>query len=259
MSTEPEVVSAETLTPQQSQLLYHLNTLVGQQLGKGVTPYEGTVVPGMPPELERALRMQETIGTPAEDRALAAAMDPSIATDLSPERYLGGFEGTYEQALEDYWNKYSKRKIAHEYGSGGGGGTMEELLASSYATDVALPAAQARWGAWTRGLEAEHAGTEQALARALGAAGTSTGIRGARAESAVRAGMARRGFEAEGLREGYEKWLQAQPWNNPWVSQYLGPALGTSAFQNIAGPSAFSQYGQLGTGILSAAAGMKPV
>lgn len=250
---DPKVTTESTLTASQRAFLDQLTGMLGGELGQGVEAYGGTVVPGMNPTLEAALTAQGGLGGPGEDRALAAAMDPTIATDVSPERYVAGFDEQYGGALEDYWNKYSKRQLQHEYGSGGGGGGLEEMLMSSYASEVAVPTAEGRWGAWQRGLEAEQAGTESALSRAMGASGVSSDIGLARAGAGVAAGETRRGIEAEGLAEQYEKWLQVQGYNNPWISQYLGPALGTGAIQNIGGQSQYAQFAGMLGGVLGAA------
>ena len=250
---DPKVETVSTLTAGQRQMLDQLNAMLGGELGTGVEAYGGTVVPGMNPTLEAGLAAQGGLGGPGEDRALAAAMDPRLATDVSPERYTAGFDESYGAALEDYWNKYSKREIAHQYGTSGVGGNMADILAGSYGTNVAVPAAEARWGAHMRGIEAEQAGTETALSRALGAATSSADIERGRAESAVSAGETERGIEAEGLLEEYEKWATVQGYNNPWISQFLGPALGTGAVQNIGGASEYAQIAQMLGGVLGAA------
>jgi len=53
------------------------------------------------------------------------------------------------------------------------------------------------------------------------------------ASQGINVGQQQRAIGQEGLSSEYNKWLSSQPYQNPYMS-FLGPALGTSAFENIA-------------------------
>jgi hypothetical protein len=237
---DPDISAEPVLTSGQLGLLDNLTFLLSEQLGQGVDPYHGTVVPGATSAQKGVYDWAAGGGIGFDQTgALRAALDPRAATDQSPERYVGGFDESYGGALEDYWNKYTRRGLEHELGSSGMSGGMADALAGSYATNVAVPAAEARWGAHMTGLGAEQDAAETALARALGASGAVDASMAGR----LAAGESERAISGEALGEDYEKWLSSQSYMNPWTSQYLGSALGTQSFQNFAGPSIWSQIG----------------
>ena len=55
------------------------------------------------------------------------------------------------------------------------------------------------------------------------------------------AGATQRGIEQQGLSEAFQKWLYSQPYANPWLSQFLNPAVSATSNENIVFPGTQSQ------------------
>lgn len=249
------------LTGEQMRLLQDVSQILLGEVGESADVYPGKIVPSADPLQQEAYDMaQGLVGSgAASDRmtALSRALTGDVGYDTSPTRYLEGFRGNVEEPMLAQWEKYKARELKHKYGSAGDTGSLDAILASSFASDVLGPIGALRQEALMRGLTAEEQAMGAARDRSVSAIMPSIAAEYAPIEEALNVGGSRRSIAAEQSAEAYNKWLQGQAWNNPWMSQYLPLALGTSAYVPVTDTGGSDIGGILGgTGSLLGGIGM---
>jgi hypothetical protein len=255
-----DVQAISRLTPEQSALLKNLNVLIGGELGKGMEPYPGEVIPPASDLQTQAFSMLGALGegTPMTEERANAIMD-----------LLGGTPGFQydEQAKSDLESYYqtaivepSKAEfqdtldaIAHQYGIRGAAasGSMYSSMAKEanrYQTNLdALKAGLIRGD-----ITASRDSKEAALNRVIGATQESRAEETYVPTALLAGGAQERGIAGEQMSEGVWDWMVSQPAYNPWLG-YLGTALGTPAYTFASQPSS------AGTGLFGLGAGMQGV
>ncbi len=258
-----DIEQAQTLTPGQRGLLDTLTSLLGGQVGQGVTPFGGT----RPGEVPFSPFQQQGFG-------LAGGLAPGIGAGIDIfGQALGGFDpsqgqgllGQATQALQGATQPFDPQSILSALEPG------RQLALRTFERDI-VPNILERFGATSGasgGLNRALAEAGQGLSLGLGAQaagpliqgqqsqlnrqlqgaglfGQFAGIPGQLAGQGVGLGGAGIGqlgnlFNIGGLQRTFPqgvagaeqaRFQEAQPFNNPFLN-LLGPALGTQAFQNI--------------------------
>lgn len=265
---EPESVSR--LLPGQRELLEAITGQLTPEVGRGITPYGGERVAGMAPLQESAY-------------GIAGDFAPGIQAGLQgfgqydPAQGLG-FLGQGAQALQgaagpfdpaaatEFWETSMKRPALETWredvmpsimekgvrtaGTADSGPMQRELARSGQRLTTDLSAQlgnllysgqQAQLGRQMQGagMLGQMAGIPGQLAgQGLGMAGQGLG-------QMAGMGAEQRGIGQQFLGAEQQKWAEAQPWENPWLQQYLATALGITAFDTVVSPQEPSIASQL--------------
>jgi len=259
MSTD-QVSSQSVTSPQQEHVMNRLMTILGKELGggwggsgvpTGVDPYPGSVVPDVTTGLQNAFGFGANFGAGPEGQARNEAIMQAMQADpsMTADRYMEGWqENVYNPSLANY-NRGERRQLEHAYGSEGGGGVLQAIMADSRSMFEGNMATQ-RQGMYTAGLQAEERSTESARATSLAGAQSSLQDELSRIDASMRTGGMEYAVQGQQLAEGYEKWFASQPWNNPWITQFTGMAAAPT-LQNVGVQSEFDRWGGMISGILS--------
>ena len=275
--------TASTLSPDQEALLKQLTGLLSEQAGQGVTPYSGKTAAGTSSLQQQvydliAKKLNTVAGTspynvgsdilaPFLERAnqpYQAGMGvlESILSEYSPESALKAFEPIKAETLAT-WEKDVLPKVlepfiaANAMDSGAarrGVAQSGEDITKSLETTLA----NMIYSGEQAHLERQAGALPQALSymsTSLGIPTTAMGLGTAETMGAMNldqilanlgltAGGTQQTTEQNQLTAEFNKWLSGQSYSNPWL-QYLGPALGTQAIENIS----YMQPGE--TGFLS--------
>ncbi len=270
-----------TLTGGQSQLLNALTDLLTGQVGQGVTPFQGvrpSEVPFSPLQQQGfGLASQLTPGISSGFNILNSSLsgfDPQQSQgflDQAGGALSQGLQSTGTQAISDAFapsrqlatNQFQRKtvpRLLEQFGAtSGSSGALNQALAEAGADlSLGLRAQEAPF----IGQAALNAPGQQF--QGAGLAGQFAGIPGQLASQGSQLGgqateLLSQLFNIGGLQQQLprgqasaeqDRFLESQAFANPFLSQFLGPALGTSAFQAFqkpSGPSPFSQVsGALG-------------
>ena len=238
--------------------------------GQGVTPYGGERVAGAAP-------LQETAYSLAEGYAPGVQAGFQATSQFDPTQ-AGRFLGTGQDALSsalapfdteaatDYWQTSLVDPATK---------TFREDIIPSIAERGVRSAGTSDSGPMQRelgraggdlasNLSAQlgnllYSGQQSQIGRQLGGAqlaGQLAGVPGQVASQGQQlsslglgqlAGMGtqQRGINQQFLTAEQQKWMEGQPWANPWLQQYLSQALGVSAFDTVISPQEASIAEQL--------------
>lgn len=263
-----EASQVSKLLPEQEQLLRALISQISP--GQGVTPYGGERVAGAAPLQETAFDLAQGYAPGVQagfqatsqfdptqagrfldtgQEALTAALAPfdtGEATDYWQKSLVEPATKTFRQEIIPAIMESSVRKA----GTSDSGPMQRELaragvdlasILSSQLGGLLYGGGQAQKGrqlggaqlaGQLAGVPGNVAGQGQQLA-SLGL-GQMTGM-----------GTQQRGIGQQFLTAEQKKWMEAQPYMNPWLQQYLSTALGTSAFDTVISPQEPSVAEQL--------------
>jgi hypothetical protein len=234
---------AASLTPGQSALLEQLTGLLGEQLGQGVEAYPGELSPEAS-ELQQ-LGFQQAAQDPAQLGEFQSAISRLLgggdraAFEVDPEARRKVYEAqtaqagrqfqtqTIPQLMEFYNARGLGRSGGLERALAGAGGELA-LRGQELQANLEYQDEQARRGALESGAN------RQLQSRTAGAQGFLGGQAAdqTRLQALLGAGGVQRDIAGQGLQADYQKWMQAQPYGNPWL-QFLPQALGTAAFTPV--------------------------
>jgi hypothetical protein len=218
-----------TLTAGQSSLLDQFVNLLSGEVGKGIEPYPGEMIPGEDPLQTKAF---EAFGAPSDryssmiESAISRAVSGEPAYKSSPEDIAAYFD-LLEAPARANFERVGLRGIQEQFAGRGqeiGGGLIDASLGATGEFEQGLLAQRA---AFARGdLDAERASREAAYGRLLPGAELA-GVEQFRVPSVLAgAGAERRGIATELASEGVWDWLTSQPYANPWLG-FAPLALGT--------------------------------
>lgn len=218
------------LRPGQGQLLDDLTTMLGIQLGKGVDfPLEEAFIPGES-ELQRSAFDRALAGPGEGARDTLAKIESGTPSALiSPDninaildKFLEGFD-TRVAEPERLRHEDTVRELRRRFGESGAGGSVGEAIGretSRFSTELASQ----RSNTLLEGLRAALGQSETAADRALGFQGLRQN------DITLQAGLGgeQRGITSQLLGEPLARSLFEAPFNNPWLTQFLGPSLSPS-------------------------------
>lgn len=248
------------------ELYKALSEWIQPQIGQGITPYADQMVPGVSPIQETGFGLtgglgpmvsgpqqyfQDVLGIAEPQLAgrgmgmaeetlqdVLAPFDPTKATEM--------WETAYKRPILETWHEDVMPAIMEKGVRTGGtadSGPMKRELARSgerLTTNLAGQLANLLYSGEQAHLGRQQAGVGQAMnlaglpgnimqqAGRVGGMGTDT------LSQMLNIGGVQRGITGEQLQEPYAKWQQAQPWANPYLQNFLGPALSQPPMETIA-------------------------
>lgn len=220
------------LTDEQQELLSTLSTTILGQVGEGVQPYRGNLVPGendlLRQGFETASSGVEESGAAARDSYLSLISgDPAFEVDpAARERVYEADRARVFQDADDLADQFEGRYAARGLSRSGGleqsyGRALERATVGLDATRAGLHYAdeEARRGSLEAGRDRMIPGLAARTATIAGDTGTLIG-----------AGGEQRAILGQQQQAEYSRWLTQQPYANPWLG-YLPQSLGTPAYQ----------------------------
>ncbi len=217
-----ETKRTEVLTPAQMELLDELTNLLKGQLGQGVEPYPGQLVPGASEIQQQLFDLLSPIGgaiggltTQGADyisQLLQRQFNPEEATQYWQQAFVNPAMHEWEQNIVPQVMEYYAGQNAVDSGA-----AMRALAKSGTDLQTQLNAELANllWG------EKQSLQSRQDLASQMGLN---------LLPATIGMGEEQRGITQQLMQEPYQKWQMSQPWANPWL-QYLPVALGTTPYQ----------------------------
>jgi hypothetical protein len=249
------VTQAPTLGPLQQDLLDQitqqlLNQFQGGQL-QGVTPFQGQRVAGISPLQQQGFNFAGGLGfDPSQGQGFLDTSQQALQQGLQPidtQAIAQAFEPSRQQALSTFQRDIVPN-ITERFGatSGASGALNRAFAEAGRDLSLGLSAQQAPFvgqailnapGQQFAGaqLGGQLAGIPGQLAgQGLGFAGGLAGL-----------GAQQRGIQQQQLGAEQQRFQEAQPFNNPFLAQFLGTGLGTRGFENIIEPLTPSIAAQL--------------
>jgi len=212
----------EVLTPGQMELLDELTNLLKGQLGQGVEPYPGQLVPGASEIQQQLFEMLMPSGGAVGGLTKQGAdyISQLMQQQFNPEEAQDYWQRAYVKPAQRTWEETVVPEVMERYAGQNAldSGAARRALAKS-------------WGDVQSQLNAELAkilwGEKQSLTQRQDTA-SQLGLN--LLPQVIGMGEEQRGITQEMLQEPYQKWQMSQPWANPWL-QYLPTTLGTNPYQ----------------------------
>jgi len=209
----------ERLTPGQMELLNELTNLLKGQLGKGIEPYPGQLVPG-PSDIQQQIFELAGGDLGGLMKQGADYISQLMQQQFNPEEAQEYWRRAYVSPAERAWKETVVPEVMERYAGVNAldSGAARRALAKS-------------WGDIQSQLNAELAkilwGEKQSLTQRQDTA-SQLGLN--LLPQVMGIGEEQRGITQELMQEPYQKWQMSQAWSNPWL-QYLPVALGTNPYQ----------------------------
>jgi len=231
----------------QDRTFQNIAGLVAGQIGRGIDPYLGPLVPGASPMQERAFSLGSMFGQGADGMARRSAL-----TDLASGRPAfsaspGEYERVYTEGIEAptmrMWESRIIPTILQQYGAAGPSGAVIDALGESggdLASQLAGQRAEYRFLGQQRMEEA----LESAAGRRLGATQQMLADELSGIDVASMLGETQRGIQSEQLASEYQRWEMSQPWANPWLG-FIPSILSAQPFTPTQAPDAPSTWGRV--------------
>jgi len=270
-----QVSPTSTLTQSQRSLLDKIAGRLGSEFGRGVTPYQGQRVADTSPlqnmGFDIAGMMNPAASSAIESGSSAlGTFDPYQGQGFLDQAgdTLNNFLGDYDPSgAQDFWQQSFVNPATESFEQDIIPQIMERFAGANATDSGAMNKTLARAG---RDLSTQLSGQlgnilyndknnfmdrqQNAVNQAgnlatmpgnlamqnLGLSGGGLDIAGQLAGL----GSMERSIDQQGLTSQMQKFAEGQGYNNPWM-QYLGPALGTNAFENIVYPAEPSYFDQL--------------
>jgi hypothetical protein len=263
----------------QERYLNQLTGLLGQQLGQGVPAYPGQLTPGLSQFQQQAFGQMGGITPPTDYyNSVLGLADPGAASRMmgGAETALGGAMQPFDTDAFMQTLEPGRQLALRTFNQDVIPGIMERYIGSQGTSDsgAALRALAREGSNLSLGLSAQampylFQGQENQLGRQMQGAGQlagmsmlpgqqvgqAQGIEGNYLNQLLGMGGIERGVQAEQMQEPYQKWLSTQGYNNPWVQQFIGPALGAQAFDSFYEQGRASPWAALAGGGLGYLAG----
>jgi hypothetical protein len=198
----------DLLTDEQKEFFSGLINQVLPQIGQSAPVYPGEIAPGASPLQQQAF---STLGGAFQGESGAAISrllsgDPAVSDDL-----YAAEKSSQMSQLQDTF-KMIEERANFAGGTGRSGGLQRSMTQAAGDTHLGL-------GRFQSGLS--YAGGEAAAQRQVAGLGAYGSLIGAQ----LGAGQMQRNIAGQQNAEGYNKWLAAQPYSNPWLGfspQILG-------------------------------------
>jgi len=253
-----DVKQKSTLTEGQQKLLDQLTGILGGQVGQGVQSYPGNTVAGVSPLQQQGMGavsggltgFQNFMGgyNPNAGQTYLNQAQPALNTmlaDYDPSAAKDYWNQTFVNPSMQNWQENILPGVKEQFASANAAdsGMMNRAIAQSgrnLSTDLNAQLANILYSGSEAQKSRQQTGINQAMdfAQMPGAFaqqyGQLQGLGSDLATQAVNTGGIQQQYEQNKLNEALQKWQQSQPYNNPWLQNYLAPALGTPAFENVA-------------------------
>lgn len=238
----------QILTPEQNQLLNKLISEVMPQIGQAAPVYEGQITPEASALQQQAFQYAQQLGgTPEQQAQRNASLERLLSGASAYEVNPAAREAVYNANRDVARNELNQafRGIEERYnarGLGRSGGVLRALAGAGqdFATNMGQLRAQLEY----QDEQARRAGLEQGAQRQIAGQGAYQAMQQGQfgqLAGLLGAGDIQRNIQGQQYGEQYAKWLQGQPYANPWLG-FLPQVLGT---QVNTPTTSGSQYGIL--------------
>ncbi|MBE3139369.1 MAG: hypothetical protein IMZ53_02175 [Thermoplasmata archaeon] len=263
-----------TLTGGQNDLLSQLTSQLGGQMGQGVTPYEGSMTAGLSPlqtqgvnsgsQLQSAYQNLLNQYNPQQGQSYLNQAQPALNTMLAnydPAADKEYWNTSFVNPAMQNWNQNIMPDIKEQFASANSAdsGMMGRQIAESgrnLSTDLNAQLGNILYSGQQAQLGRQQTGINQAMNMAqmpgnlmqqnASLAGTGMDL----ATQTANLGGMEQTYNQNLLNEAYSKWQQGQSYNNPWLTQFLGQALGTNATENVYQQPTVPMSGQIAQNML---------
>lgn len=259
-----------------------LTDWVQPQIGQGVTPYPGQMVPGVSPIQQQGFGLTGDMGPMVTGpqqfyQNMLTQVQPGMAGRGAglAEETLGDILKPFDPAsATEFWETSFKRpaletwredimpaimeKGVRSAGTADSGPMKRELARSgeTLSTNLSAQLANLLYSGEQAQLGRQERGVGQAMNLAglpsnlMAGAGQVGGMGTDILSQMLNIGGVQRGITGEQLQEPFAKWQSAQPWNNPILQNFLGTALSQPPMEVVAqqqGPGAAAMLPGLGS------------
>ena len=261
-------------------LYSQLSEILSGQMGQGITPYGGQIVPGASQLQQQGFGLAQGLGPLAtgagqffgdvlgqqaagggQYQQLAGQGIQDIMQPWDPASATQMWETAFKAPAMQTWQQDVIPSIMERYAGQGAAdsGAMGRTLARSgqeLTTGLGGQLAQLLYGGQQAHLGRQQTGVGQAMGMAAlpgqiaGQAGQVGGMGTDILSQMLNIGGQQRGIAGEQLGEPYMKYQQSQPWANPYLLNFLGAGLGQPPMGTIAqqqGPSWSSMLPSMGS------------
>lgn len=197
-----------TLSPEQRQLLAAIVAQVIPEVGQAAEVYGGQIAPGVSP-LQSQLFSELGGIAPGQATAGLSSLLSGTTDPTARQAAYAGARAEAEQNLRQQLPYLEERYNAA--GAGRSGGLEHALAQAAGQMETGLGSLQSQL------LYSEELAARDRQLQGLGLWGGLTSG----------AGGTQRAITGEQLGEGYNRWLAAQPYSNPWVMSYTPLIMGT--------------------------------
>jgi len=211
----------DRLTPGQMELLDELTNLLKGQLGIGIEPYSGQLVPGASEIQQQLFEMLSPEGTVGGlTKQGAEYISQLMQQQFNPQEAQDYWQRAYVMPAQRAWEETVVPEVMERYAGANAldSGAARRALAKSWGdvqSQLNAELAKILWG------EKQSLAQRQDIASRLGLS---------LLPEVMGMGEEQRAITQELMQEPYQKWQMSQPWANPWLN-YLGTALGTTPYQ----------------------------
>ncbi len=262
---DPDITQASLLTGGQRSLLDLLTDLLQGEVGQGVTPFQGQRVAGISPLQQQGFGLAGGLAPgigagldlfgqsisqfdPAQGQGILGGALSSLqgaTQQFDPQSILGALEPGRQLALNTFSQDIIPQ-LSEKFGAtSGASGAFNKALSEAGANLSLGVSAQALpflfqgqqsqldrqlQGAGLQGSFAQLPGILAGQGTALGAQSTDL------LSQLINIGGVQRGIEQQELTAEQQQFLEGEAFNNPFLRNFLGTALGTPAFENIVQP-----------------------
>jgi len=237
----PQNKPTSTLTPQQQKLLSRLNKKLSGQLGQPGQVYQGERVPGVTPLYGEAFQGASDINRQIQQYAGEGATALGQSTQqFDPSNIMAALQPSRDLAQQFFQNTV----MPGVYGQAGAAGAARSSGASSILAREGTNLASQLGAQAAQPLIQGYENQQNRLFNAPNQYGELAGMLTGANQNLLQAAGQQRGIAGEQLVAGRQRFMEADPWRNVALN-YLSPALGTQAIENIVYPEVPSYYDKL--------------
>ena len=213
----------DVLSPEQKWFMSTLIRQVMPEIGEGAEVYGGQVAPGVSPLQQSGFDALSGAFSGESGAALSSMLGGQSAYEVDPAAREQLYGAEKALAMRQFQSEIAPM-IEERYNAAGAGrsGGMEHALAQA-GGDLSLGLGSLYADLGYQDEQARRMGLENAAMRQ----GQGLGLWGGITGNQLAGGEMQRGVEGEQLGEGYNKWLAAQPYSNPWLTSFAPTILGT--------------------------------
>ncbi len=214
---------APTMLPIQKTNLVNLNQLINQNMGQGVESYGGDYTAGAAGNQQQAFDLVQQLLQGGGGMGQSQDFLSNLMQPYDPTAAGEYFTQTVQNPTMQTWEQDVLPSIQEHYigqGAGRSGAANRAIAKSGADMMTGLNAARG---------DILYRDKQQYTQNAMNAVTQNAAIQQLMTQLGLSAGGTERGIQGEQLMEGYNDWQTEQDYNNPWLTNFLGPALGGQA------------------------------
>ena len=218
-----ETSMMDTMSPTQQRLLWKLAKQVMPEIGEGAEVYGGQIAPGASDLQQQGFDALSGAFSGESGNALSQMLSGQSAYEVDPAARQQVYDAEKALAMRQFQSE-TMPMLEERYNAMGAGrsGGLEHAM-SQAGGDLSLGLGSLYSNLGYQDEQSRRAGLEAGAQRQ----GQGLSLWGGITGQQLAGGEMQRGIAGEQLGEGYNKWLAAQPYANPWLTSFLPTLLGT--------------------------------